>query len=95
MFEIIQFAIFRRWLYKLKVHHSLAPLRRVSLGNLDDVAPVGEGVSEMRIFYGPGYRLYFVQEESTIIFLLNGGNKKSQHQDISAAKVLAAEWRNK
>ncbi|TPM39381.1 type II toxin-antitoxin system RelE/ParE family toxin [Mesorhizobium sp. B2-2-3] len=67
----------------------LARLRRVSLGTLGDVAPVGEGVSELRIHYGPGYRVYFVQRGSTVIILLGGGDKSTQKEDIAAAKALA------
>ena len=60
-------------------------------GNLGDVSPVGEGVSELRIFYGPGYRIYFVQRGSAIVILLNGGDKSSQNKDIAKAKKLAQE----
>jgi putative addiction module killer protein len=56
------------------------------------VAPVGEGISELRIHYGPGYRAYFKKQGGTIIVLLCGGDKGSQSKDIAAAKTLAANW---
>ncbi len=61
------------------------------MGNFGDVAPVGEGVSELRIFYGPGYRVYFVQYSSVLIVLLCGGDKDSQQTDIAKAKDLAKQ----
>jgi putative addiction module killer protein len=64
-------------------------LGRVALGNLGDVAPVGEGVSELRIDYGPGYRVYFVQRGRAIVILLGGGTKATQASDITAAKLAA------
>ena len=67
----------------------LKRLDRVEQGNLGDVAPVGGGVSEMRIFYGPGYRVYFVQRGSELIVLLCGGDKSTQAADIEEAKALA------
>lgn len=63
----------------------------MSLGNPGDVAPVGEGVSEMRIHYGPGYRVYFVQRGETIAILLGGGDKSTQERDIAKAIALAKE----
>jgi putative addiction module killer protein len=69
----------------------LARIDRLTLGNPGDVAPVGNGVSEMRIHYGPGYRVYFVQRGKDVIVLLCGGDKRSQDSDIAAAKKLAAE----
>ena len=69
----------------------LKRLDRAQAGNLGDVAPVGEGVSEMRIFYGPGYRVDFVQRGSELIVLLWGGDKSSQAADIEEAKALAEE----
>ncbi len=61
------------------------------MGNLGDVSPVGEGVSEFRIFYGPGYRVYFVQKDSVLVILLSGGDKSSQKSDIAKAKKIATQ----
>jgi putative addiction module killer protein len=71
-----------------------ARIERLAAGNAGDVAPVGEGISEMRIHYGPGYRVYFVRRGQTVIFLLCGGDKSTQDKDIRAAKRLAKdlEW---
>jgi putative addiction module killer protein len=66
-------------------------IRRLSLGNPGDVKPVGEGVSELRVNFGPGYRIYFVQRGEELVFLLAGGDKSTQEQDISIAKSLARE----
>jgi putative addiction module killer protein len=66
---------------------------RLALGNPGDVKPVGDGVSEMRIDYGPGYRVYFGQHGRTLIILLCGGTKKTQVSDIKAAKRLYSEWK--
>ena len=66
-------------------------LRTASLGHLGDTRPVGDGVFEMRIHYGPAYRLYFVREGESIIVLLCGGDKDSQRRDIARAKNLARE----
>ena len=68
----------------------LARLRKASLGNLGDVKPVGGGVLEMREFFGPGWRMYFVQRGAVLIVMLGGGDKCSQQADIAAAQVLAA-----
>lgn len=64
-------------------------MRRLSLGNSGDVKPVGEGVNELRINHGPGYRVYFVQRGSLLIVLLAGGDKSTQEKDIKKAKTLA------
>jgi putative addiction module killer protein len=66
-------------------------VRRLSLGNPGDVRPVGEGVSELRIDHGPGYRVYFVQHGNVVIVLLAGGDKSTQERDIKAAKKRARE----
>ncbi|MCK5913781.1 MAG: type II toxin-antitoxin system RelE/ParE family toxin [Desulfuromusa sp.] len=97
MFEIIKSETFDSWFKGLRDKRAAARinarLRRVSLGNLGDIAPVGDGVSEMRIFYGPGYRIYFVQEGQMLIVLLCGGDKSTQKKDIKHAKKLANERR--
>ncbi|MDP4026128.1 type II toxin-antitoxin system RelE/ParE family toxin [Methylobacterium sp. NEAU 140] len=67
-----------------------ARVDRLALGNPGDVKPVGSGVSELRIDYGPGYRVYFVQRGETVIILLCGGDKGSQSRDIERARALAA-----
>jgi len=69
----------------------LARLQRLEDGNAGDVAPVGDGVSEMRIHFGPGYRVYYVNRGAELILLLCGGDKGSQGRDIEAAKKLARE----
>ena len=68
----------------------LVRIRRLSLGNPGDVKPVGAGVSEMRIDYGPGYRVYFVRRGDSLAILLAGGDKRTQSRDIAAAINLAA-----
>ena len=97
MLEIRRTAAFDRWLRRLKDERAKAKIaariQRMAFGNFGDVSPVGEGVSELRIFEGPGYRVYFVQHGSTVVVLLCGGDKKSQERDIQAAKALAKKLR--
>ena len=69
----------------------LVRIDRLEMGHFGDIAPVGEGVSELRIFYGPGYRVYFVQKSSVLVILLSGGDKSSQQSDIARAKDLAKQ----
>ena len=75
---------------KKRIH---ARVRRAELGNFGDCDAVGEGVSEMRIHYGPGYRVYFIQQGMEIVVLLAGGDKSSQPSDIALAKEIAREIR--
>jgi putative addiction module killer protein len=95
MLEVRQSAVFTTWLAKLRdrnaVARIVARLRRFELGNLGDVKAVGEGVSEARIDYGPGYRLYFVKRGAVLIVMLCGGDKRTQDADIKQAKKLAKE----
>ena len=95
MIEVRQTARFATWLAGLRDDRArariLKRLDRARDGNLGDVAPVGEGVSEMRIFYGPGYRVYFIQRGKALIVLLCGGDKSTQGADIAEAKALARE----
>lgn len=67
----------------------LVRVERLAMGNAGDVRPVGEGVSEMRIDYGPGYRVYFKRQDRTVIVLLAGGDKRTQSDDIDVALRLA------
>ena len=94
--EVRQTEIFSGWLRKLRDENARARIqiriRRLSLGNFGDVKPVGGGVSELRIDYGPGYRVYFKQRGEKLVLLLAGGTKDTQEADIAKAKKLAAEW---
>jgi putative addiction module killer protein len=91
--EIRTTDVFDKWLRKLGDAQArariLVRIKRLSLGNPGDVKPVGEGVSEMRVDYGPGYRVYYVQRGAELIVLLVGGDKSSQGQDIAKAIGLA------
>ncbi len=95
MIEIIEGGTFKRWVDSLRDRRAIARidarLRRVSMGHIGDAQSVGDGVFEMRIHYGPGYRLYFIREGETLIVLLCGGNKDSQERDIARAKRIAKE----
>lgn len=95
MLEIRQTEIYSRWFNSLRDHRAKARIdiriRRLSMGNPGDVKPVGKGVSELRIDYGPGYRVYFIQRGETLIILLAGGDKRTQERDIKTALDLAQE----
>jgi putative addiction module killer protein len=83
------------WMDALRDHKARAKIAgridRLAMGNPGDVAPVGQGVSELRINYGPGYRVYFLRRGLTLMILLCGGDKGTQAKDIKTAKKLAAE----
>lgn len=95
MVEVRQTEVFEQWLLRLRDREAkariLIRIRRVSLGNFGDAKPVGEGVSELRIPYGPGYRVYYVRRGETTVFLLCGGDKSRQAADIERAKQLAKD----
>ncbi len=97
MIELIRSATFDRWLSGLRDRRAVARiaarLDRMAAGNPGDVQQVGEGISELRINYGPGYRVYFIQRGPVLIILLCGGDKSTQSKDIKQAKVLAEEWK--
>ncbi|MEY2634024.1 MAG: hypothetical protein RIR00_2678 [Pseudomonadota bacterium] len=97
MFEIFQTASFARWRAALKDRQAVlrinARIERVAAGNLGDVKPVRDGVSELRIDYGPGYRVYFMRREAILIVLLAGGDKRTQQTDIDRAVALAKDWK--
>ena len=96
MLEVRQTEIFAKWLRKLRDENArfriVARIRRLSLGNFGDIKPVGDGLSELRIDYGPGYRVYLQQRGNVLVLLLVGGTKKTQGADIVRAKKLAEEW---
>ena len=66
-------------------------IKRLADGNFGDVAPVGDGVSELRIHFGPGYRVYFVRRGEVVVILLCGGDKSTQARDIAVARDMAGE----
>ena len=91
--EIRKTEIFVDWLDNLRDNRArtriIARLDRMQMGNFGDVRPVGGGVNELRIHYGPGYRVYFVQRGPVVVVLLCGGDKRTQQADIVKAKMLA------
>ena len=93
MIEIRTTIDFDQWFKRLRDTRAKAKIgvriRRLSLGNPGDVEPVGEGVSEMRIHEGKGYRVYFISRGDVLVILLCGGDKKTQSRDIKHAKELA------
>jgi len=97
MFEIIQSETFKRWRDGIKDRQALARInariRRLAGGNPGDVKPVRAGVSELRIDYGPGYRVYFIRRGPLVIVLLAGGDKRTQDADIERAISIAEEWK--
>lgn len=97
MFEIIESETFHNWLTGLRDRRAVMRIRarvdHLAHGLAGDAEPVGEGISEARIHYGPGYRLYYLRRGPVLIVMLAGGNKSTQASDIKAAKRIAKDWR--
>ena len=95
MLEVRQTNVYSEWFANLRDRTAKVRIdiriRRLSLGNPGDIKPVGEGVSELRVDHGPGYRVYFIQKADVYIVLLAGGDKSSQEKDIRNAKAIARE----
>lgn len=96
MVEVLTTQVFDRWLRKLKDRQArlriVERIDRLSHGNRGDTKPVGRGVWELRLTYGPGYRVYYLQEGDNLVLLLCGGDKSTQQADIDRAHQLADEW---
>jgi putative addiction module killer protein len=95
MYEVYKTDEFARWFKKLRDRQAksriLARIDRLEQGHFGDVESVGDGVSELRVFYGSGYRIYFTRRSSVVVILLSGGDKSSQSKDIAKAKELARQ----
>ncbi len=96
--EVLQTEEYEAWSSRLRDERARARINlriyRMTLGNVGDARPIGGGLSELRIDYGPGYRVYFAQRGKTLVLLLCGGDKGSQERDIRRAKALAASWKD-
>lgn len=97
MTEIVKSSSFHKWLTGLRDSRArariLARLDRLASGNPGDSRPVGKGITELRIDYGPGYRVYYMRRGTLLIILLCGGDKSTQAQDIRLASQLAVEFK--
>ncbi len=97
MLRVLKSATFETWFTGLRDRQAQARInariRRLSLGNPGDVKPVGSGVGEMRIDYGPGYRVYYLQHGKTLVLICCGGDKRSQDADIERAIEIAKDWK--
>ena len=95
MFEVRRTAEFLEWIGALRDVQARARIAkridRIALGNFGDSKPVGNGVSELRFTFGPGYRVYYTRRGDVVVILLCGGDKGSQERDIERAKFLATE----
>ncbi|MBY4595437.1 type II toxin-antitoxin system RelE/ParE family toxin [Ottowia caeni] len=98
MYSVIETEEFSEWIDGLKDMATRmrlrVRLRKATLGNLGDVKPVGNTVFEMREFFGPGWRMYYVKQGTTIILMLGGGDKATQDRDIERAQAMALELQN-
>lgn len=96
MIDVIQSDEFGKWLKGLRDHQARARIivriERLALGNFGNHKPVGEGVSELRLTFGPGYRVYYTMRGAELVILLAGGDKATQAKDIEAAKAIARRW---
>lgn len=99
MIEVLTTQDFDRWLRKLKDTQArlriLARLDRLAAGNIGDMKSVGGGIFELRLAFGPGYRIYLARRGDRLVLLLCGGDKSSQTDDIARARALAAEWKER
>lgn len=97
MLEIIESETFRCWRQGLKDRQALlrvnARLERLAGGHFGDVKPIREGINELRINYGPGYRVYFMRSGPLVMVLLAGGDKSTQNADIERAVAIAKDWK--
>lgn len=95
MIEVRKTTIFSKWFDSLKDRKARARIQaridRLEMGNFGDTAPVGSSVNELCIFYGPGYRVYYVQQGNIVVVLLSGGDKSTQQSDIAKAKDIAKQ----
>lgn len=98
MIEVVKSATFDRWLRKLKDRRAAARIQvrieRLAAGNPGDVKPVGSRIYELRITYGPGYRVYYRHETGRLVVLLCGGDKSTQNEDIKRARQIAQDRRH-
>ncbi|RIK92560.1 MAG: addiction module antitoxin RelB [Proteobacteria bacterium] len=98
MIELIKSVAFDRWLRGLRDRRARARIQarldRLVIGNPSDIKALGSGISEMRIDYGPGYRVYYMQRGPVVVILLSGDDKSSQQSDIAKAKEIAAQWKD-
>ncbi|THD72768.1 MAG: type II toxin-antitoxin system RelE/ParE family toxin [Bradyrhizobium sp.] len=92
MAEVRQTEEFSGWLLRLRDANAVGRIRRMEMGNPGDTRNVGHGIFEMRIDYGPGYRIYYVHRGAQIVILLCGGDKRTQPKDIKRARELAETW---
>jgi putative addiction module killer protein len=97
LIEVRKSSTFDGWLGRLADARARARIQvridRLQLGNFGDAKAVGDGISELRVDYGPGYRVYFTRRGAQVVLLLCGGDKSTQSRDIAAAKAIAGQWK--